>query len=230
MRTMKNSGIDAHDGAWSGDAEGGVLPANAASIKRAFDLVLALPLLIFVAPLMLLIAVLIRLSDGGPAIFSHARVGRHGALFQCHKFRSMHVDADARLKQLLAQDPAAAAEWAQFQKLRRDPRVTPLGRLLRKTSLDELPQLFNIVRGEMGVVGPRPVTAAELQRYGADSVFYKAVRPGVLGLWQVNGRNMLTYEQRVAMDAEYVRTWTPLSDVRILFKAVPVVLFGKGAF
>jgi lipopolysaccharide/colanic/teichoic acid biosynthesis glycosyltransferase len=122
----------------------------------------------------------------------------------------------------LANDPKAAAEWAQFQKLKHDPRVTLLGRLLRKSSLDELPQLLNIVRGEMSVIGPRPVTSAEVHRYGVDYPYYVAVRPGVLGLWQVSGRNRLTYPERIALDVKYVRTWSIWADVVILFRAIPV--------
>ena len=232
---MKNgSGVEAERiGRWAastGASPSAPMSAAALGFKRASDLLLSVPLLIFVAPLMLALAALIRLSDGGPAIFAHTRCGLNGSMFKCFKFRTMYVDAQARLDDLLASDPAAAAEWSQFQKLRNDPRVTPVGRFLRKSSLDELPQLLNILRGEMGVVGPRPVTSAELHRYGAAYAFYRAVRPGVLGLWQVNGRNTLTYDQRVAMDVEYVRTWTPWSDIAILLKAVPVVLFGRGAF
>jgi exopolysaccharide production protein ExoY len=198
--------------------------------KRAIDLVLAAGALVFLSPLMLMIALAIRLSDGGPILYRHARCGRDGRLFDCLKFRTMRTDAFERLEKLLASDPEAAAEWATFQKLRNDPRVTALGLLLRRTSLDELPQLFNILRGEMSVIGPRPITSGEIHRYGADYGWYTATRPGVLGLWQVNGRNTLTYEQRVAYDVAYVRTWTPALDVAILIKAIPVVLFGRGAY
>ncbi|HOY79542.1 MAG TPA: sugar transferase, partial [Hyphomonadaceae bacterium] len=140
------------------------------------------------------------------------------------------LDAQERLEELLAKDPEAAAEWAQFQKLRKDPRVTAIGRFLRKSSLDELPQLLNIIRGEMSVIGPRPVTSGEIHRYGPSYPFYTAVRPGVLGLWQVKGRNKLTYPQRVAYDVQYVKTWSIWQDLKILFMAVPVVLFGLGAY
>lgn len=230
---MKNgSGVEAERvGGWMpGAADSGLMPKGALAAKRVLDILLAVPLLIFASPLLLTIAILVRMADGGPAIFSHRRCGLNGSTFDCFKFRTMYKDAQDRLQQVLDSDPAAAAEWAEFQKLRNDPRVTPVGRFLRKSSLDELPQLFNILRGEMGVIGPRPVTSQELHRYGANLHFYRAVRPGVLGLWQVNGRNTLTYDQRVAMDIEYVRTWTIWSDLGILIKAVPVVLFGKGAF
>ena len=142
----------------------------------------------------------------------------------------MRVDAEARLAELLEKNPRAAAEWARFQKLRNDPRVTTLGRILRKSSLDELPQLLNILRGEMSVIGPRPVTAAEMARYGSDVPYYTAVRPGVLGLWQVKGRNRLTYPERVALDVQYVKTWSIWQDFKIVAMAIPVVLLGLGAY
>ncbi|MBI1359052.1 MAG: sugar transferase [Alphaproteobacteria bacterium] len=194
------------------------------------DVVLALTVLIFTAPLMALLALLVKLGDPGGAIFVQVRCGRNGETFNCYKFRTMRVDAAERLKHLLETDPAARAEWETYQKLRHDPRITFIGRFLRKSSLDELPQLFNILRGDMSVVGPRPITSGEIFRYGSNFRYYSAVRPGVLGLWQVNGRNSLTYDQRVAMDIEYVREWTIWSDVKILFKAVPVVLGAGGAY
>lgn len=198
--------------------------------KRAFDLAVAAPLFVLVSPLLMVIYGLLKIFDPGPALFRHTRVGRDGQQFTVYKFRTMRVDAEQRLKDLLASDPAAAAEWAQFQKLRNDPRVTPLGRVLRKSSLDELPQLFNILRGEMSIVGPRPVTPQEVSRYGADYSYFVATRPGVVGLWQIRGRNTLTYPERVAYDVQYVRTWSVWLDIKILALAVPVVLFGVGAY
>jgi lipopolysaccharide/colanic/teichoic acid biosynthesis glycosyltransferase len=183
------------------------------------DVLLAGMAVVGMAPLLLGIFAIIRIFDRGPAIFSQVRIGRDGRVFMIYKFRSM-----------LLSDPAAAAEWRSFQKLRNDPRITPIGRFLRRSSLDELPQLLNILRGDMSIIGPRPVAPDELQRYGANAHLYMAVRPGVLGLWQVRGRNKLTYAQRVALDAEYVRTWSILADLRILLEAVPVVLLGKGAY
>ena len=232
---MKNgSGVEAGRlGATWGDAQAASPDLGAANLsvaKRALDLLIAIPASILLAPLMLLIMLLVRVSSRGPSLFSQRRVGLHGRTFICHKFRTMHVDADKRLDQLLGSDPAAAAEWAKFQKLRNDPRTTWIGRLLRKSSLDELPQLFNVLRGEMSIVGPRPITSGEIHRYGTFYAYYAAVRPGVVGLWQVNGRNRLNYDQRVAYDVEYVRSWTIMSDVRILARAVPVVLFGSGAY
>lgn len=199
-------------------------------VKRAIDLLLATPVLVLVSPLLMAIYALLKIFDPGPALFTQQRIGRYGRSFVVYKFRTMRVDAAERLEHLLANDPKAAAEWAEYQKLRNDPRVTMFGRFLRKSSLDELPQLLNILRGEMSVIGPRPVAADEMQRYGADVPFYMAVRPGVLGLWQVRGRNELTYAQRVAYDVEYVKTWSIWQDVKIMLEAIPVVLMGKGAY
>ncbi len=203
---------------------------HSSAVKRAMDLAFAVPVLIFVAPLLMLIYALVKVFDPGPALFTQARVGRDGREFTVYKFRTMRVDAEARLAELLEKNPRAAAEWARFQKLRNDPRVTTLGRILRKSSLDELPQLLNILRGEMSVIGPRPVTAAEMARYGADVPYYTAVRPGVLGLWQVKGRNRLTYPERVALDVQYVKTWSIWQDFKIVAMAIPVVLLGLGAY
>jgi exopolysaccharide production protein ExoY len=230
---MKNgSGVEADRiGAWAGASPFGKADQiHDSRLKRAIDLAVAIPLLIFLAPVLGLIYLLLKVADPGPAIFSQLRVGKGGRTFLVYKFRTMRTDAGARLSGLLRSDPIAAAEWAQFHKLRNDPRVTLLGRLLRKSSLDELPQVFNIIRGEMSVVGPRPVTSAEIHRYGSLYPYYTAVRPGVAGLWQVSGRNRLTYEERVALDVSYVKTWSIWSDLVILIRAIPVVLFGLGAY
>lgn len=232
---MKNgSGVEAGRLATSwGDAQTSVTDLGQARhsyAKRVFDLAVTVPLAIALAPLMFLIMLAVKLTSQGPALFVQRRVGFNGRTFVCYKFRTMRIDAAERLERLLASDPEAAREWAQYQKLRKDPRVTLLGRFLRKSSLDELPQLLNVIRGDMSIVGPRPITSAEIHRYGSGYVYYTAVRPGVVGLWQVSGRNGLTYEQRVAYDVEYVRTWSILSDLRILVRAVPVVLFASGAY
>jgi Undecaprenyl-phosphate galactose phosphotransferase WbaP len=230
---MKNgSGVEAgRFGTW-GDASLSTetFKVHTSGLKRAMDLVIAVPVVIFGSPLLILIYALLKIFDPGPALFTQLRVGKDGRTFVVYKFRTMRVDASERLEKLLQSDPAAAAEWAEFQKLKNDPRVTILGRILRKSSLDELPQILNIVRGEMSVIGPRPVTSAEIHRYGPDYPFYTAVRPGVLGLWQVSGRNKLTYPERVALDVKYVRTWSIWADFVILLRAVPVVLFGRGAY
>jgi Undecaprenyl-phosphate galactose phosphotransferase WbaP len=230
---MKNgSGVEAgRFNAWSGHLPtGNIYRVQASRAKRAMDLAMTIPVLILASPLLMAIYALLKIFDPGPALFTQQRIGRDGQIFLVYKFRTMRIDAAERLVHLLANDPKAAAEWAEFQKLRNDPRVTLLGRILRKSSLDELPQLLNIMRGEMSVIGPRPVTAAEMQRYGADVPFYTAVRPGVLGLWQVKGRNSLTYPQRVAYDVQYVKTWSVWLDIKIALMAIPVVLLGKGAY
>jgi Undecaprenyl-phosphate galactose phosphotransferase WbaP len=198
-------------------------------LKRGFDMLGALMLIVLLAPLLLYLALRIRV-DGGPAIFAHKRVGRGGELFRCYKFRTMQVDAEKRLRELLASDPAAQAEWDREFKLRNDPRVTAIGRLLRRTSLDELPQLFNVVQGHMSLVGPRPVIEAELERYGDDVDYFLMVRPGMTGLWQVSGRNDVDYDTRVYLDTWYVKNWSPWYDVAILFKTVKVVFSRRGAY
>lgn len=199
-------------------------------LKRALDLMIAVPLLVFTAPLWIAIAVAIRMTDGGAAMFRQTRIGLGGRTFTCFKFRSMVTDADARLQELLQNDPQAAAEWAADQKLRDDPRITLIGRFLRKTSLDELPQLINIIRGDMSVVGPRPVVRDEIVRYGRYFADYASVRPGVTGLWQVSGRNDMSYERRVRLDAIYARRQSALFDIKILLATIPAVLKGDGAY
>jgi undecaprenyl-phosphate galactose phosphotransferase len=192
-------------------------------VKRAFDVVAATGLLLFLAPLLALVALRIRLADGGGVIFAHTRVGRHGRLFPCFKFRTMVANSAEVLAELLARDPVARAEWAKDRKLRHDPRITALGRFLRRTSLDELPQLFNVLRGEMSLVGPRPVVPDELELYGEARIYYLQVRPGLTGLWQISGRNDIDYERRVSLDAWYVRNWTLWYDILILFRTLAVV-------
>jgi len=198
-------------------------------LKRMFDLVAALLLLVLGALPFLYMALRIR-QDGGPAIFAHQRVGQSGRMFPCFKFRTMHVDAEQQLRDLLARDPAARAEWEREFKLRNDPRITRIGQFLRRTSLDELPQLFNVIRGEMSLVGPRPVIKAELERYGDDVDYFLMVRPGMTGLWQVSGRNDVDYDTRVYLDTWYVKNWSLWYDIAILFKTVRVVLARKGAY
>ena len=200
-----------------------------ARTKRLFDLVVGSLLVLFFLPFMLAIALLTRL-DGGPAIFRHRRIGADGVPFPCLKFRSMVVDAEARLNELLARDPLARAEWERCQKLADDPRVTVLGNFLRQTSLDELPQLFNVLRGEMSLVGPRPITEAETRRYGAAIAEYYACRPGLTGLWQVSGRSDVDYVRRVRLDAEYARNWSLGQDIRILLRTIHVIVTKNGAY
>jgi exopolysaccharide production protein ExoY len=190
----------------------------------------ALALLVPLGPVMLGIALLVRRGDEeAPVLFGHYRVSRSGNLFRCFKFRTMHPNADALLAQLLEDDEDARAEWQRDQKLVNDPRVTAIGKILRKTSLDELPQLLNVLRGEMRLVGPRPVTVPELERYGVARWHYLQVRPGMTGLWQVSGRNNTTYEERVALDRRYVEQRSLGMDAAILLKTIKVVLFREGA-
>lgn len=197
--------------------------------KRVLDICAALAGLFFLSPVMLVISMAIRLHDGGPAVFYHTRIGKDGRHFKCFKFRTMVVNAEQRLIDLLKSDSEAAAEWARDQKLRRDPRVTALGRFLRNSSLDELPQLINILLGEMSLVGPRPIVFDEVVRYGDLFMAYKAVKPGVTGLWQVSGRNNVSYCERVAMDARYAATWTVVGDIGIILRTIPVVIASRGA-
>jgi len=189
----------------------------------------ALLILVLISPLMALVAWLIWKRDGAPIFFGHYRVGRDGELFRCLKFRSMYRDADRMLKDLLESDPQARAEWDRDQKLGNDPRITPVGHFLRKTSLDELPQLFNVLRGEMSLVGPRPITTGELTRYGAARWHYLSVQPGMTGLWQVSGRNNTTYDERVALDRRYVEARSFRLDLSILFRTIKVVVARDGA-
>ena len=197
--------------------------------KRIVDVIIASMALVFVLPLLLAIALLIRLQDGGPAVYAHKRYGHKGRTFRCFKLRSMVLDSDQRLQEILATDPQAREEWELSQKLTNDPRITPLGHFIRKTSIDELPQLINILRGEMSIVGPRPIVENEITKYGEHYRDYCAVRPGLTGLWQVEGRSDTTYEERVQLDAKYARTHNLAGDVVIMLRTVPAVLFSRGA-
>lgn len=198
-------------------------------LGRVLNAVAAGLLILFLAPLLAILALLVRMQDGGPALFRQARIGRGGQVFYCLKFRSMAVDAEERLKRLLESDEAAREEWAAQHKLKSDPRITALGDFLRKSSLDELPQFFNVLAGEMELVGPRPVVQAEVRRYGRRFRDYCAVRPGITGLWQVSGRSDTTYRRRVAMDVVYSRSKSPALDIRILAATIPAVLLRKGS-
>jgi len=191
--------------------------------KALFDLGLGLMLLPVLLPVILVLCVLVAM-DGGLPIFGHKRIGKDGREFRCWKIRTMVVDAQERLNKHLADNPEAAAEWQQNFKLENDPRITRIGRFLRKSSLDELPQLFNVFRGEMSFVGPRPVVRDELLRYGLHQQVYMSMRPGVTGLWQVSGRNDVAYDQRVSMDVQYAREVSLTEDVRIVAKTVSSVL------
>jgi len=197
--------------------------------KRLIDIVGATAGLIALFPVFLTAAVLITLQDGGPPLFSHKRVGRYGRQFKCWKFRSMIRNGDALLKERLANDPAAAEEWLRTQKLTNDPRITRFGHFLRRSSIDELPQLWNVLIGEMSLVGPRPITRPELDRYGKERRYYLLVRPGLTGLWQVSGRSDTAYDARIKLDREYVERWSFLRDLWIILKTIPAVLAARGA-
>ena len=194
-----------------------------------FSVAVATAGLIFLAPLMLVIALPIFLGDGGSPVFAQRRVGYGGRPFRCLKFRTMAVDADRRLEALLASDPSARFEWQATQKLRNDPRVTRVGEFLRKSSLDELPQLINVIRGDMSLVGPRPIVPPEISRYGVHFRHYRSVRPGMTGLWQVSGRNDVSYRERVVFDVAYARYRSFSLDLSILLRTIPAVVQTKGA-
>jgi undecaprenyl-phosphate galactose phosphotransferase len=203
--------------------------------KRVLDILAAGSLLLLLSPFFLIAVVLIRL-DGGPALFGQMRVGRDGRRFRCLKFRSMCIDAQARLAAILDSDPDARAEWETHQKLRRDPRVTRIGRFLRETSLDELPQLLNVLWGDMSLVGPRPIMAPEVPGYEGDQAYYHgpsfplyaACTPGITGLWQVSGRTDTTHDERIRLDGWYARNWSFWLDLVILLRTVRVILNRSG--
>jgi exopolysaccharide production protein ExoY len=204
--------------------------ASTEAMIRTLDFGVAAGMIVCLAPLMLFTMLAIRLQDGRSSIFAHRRYGRGGRTFLCYKFRSMAANSDVRLARVLASDPEARAEWNRDHKLRDDPRVTPIGRFIRKTSLDELPQLFNVLRGEMSLVGPRPIVAAEVSRYGKHFQTYCSVRPGVTGIWQISGRNEVGYRRRVAMDSVLARQLTPKLYLQILAGTARSVITARGAY
>lgn len=210
------------------DAE---LPDSAPmALARARDILIALVAIIVLLPVLVLLSIAIWLDSPGPILFVHHRIGRGGRSFPCLKFRTMVVDSDHVLQQTLASSAEARAEWSRDHKLRKDPRVTRVGVLLRKTSLDELPQLLNIVAGHMSIVGPRPIVRAEIEKYGIYFRNYCSVRPGLTGLWQISGRNDVSYSERVRLDCEYVRTRSLAGDMAILARTVPAVLTSRGSY
>ncbi len=205
-------------------------PLNA-GLKRLFDIAASFSLIVLTLPVMLIVAALISLRDGLPVFYGHTRIGKDGETFTCWKFRTMVRDSQAQLQALLARDPEASAEWHETQKLKNDPRIIAgVGHFLRKSSLDELPQLWNVLIGEMSMVGPRPVVSEELKRYGAHVSVYKAVRPGLTGPWQIGNRSDDSYEKRVAKDVAYVRSWSLLTDLSIVLQTALVVVRRKGAY
>jgi exopolysaccharide production protein ExoY len=198
--------------------------------KRLIDIILAVSGIVLLAPLLIICFVATVATSRGPALFRHRRVGFKGKYFDCLKFRTMVLDAPERLRELIESDPVAAAEWATNRKLRHDVRVTAIGAILRKSSLDELPQLFNVLKGDMSIVGPRPVTDEELIRYSSAINAYLACRPGITGLWQVSGRSTTTYEKRIACDTFYARNWSMSLDAKILIVTIPAVLLSDCAY
>ncbi|MBR0262231.1 MAG: undecaprenyl-phosphate galactose phosphotransferase WbaP [Selenomonadaceae bacterium] len=199
-------------------------------LKRIFDLVMTIVGGLMISPILLAIAIAVAIENRGHVIFAHKRVGAAGKKFPCYKFQTMVPDAEEKLKKYLAENPEARREWEESFKLTNDPRVTKLGSWLRRTSLDELPQLWNVIRGEMSLVGPRPIVQAEVARYGKNIREYYMVLPGITGMWQVSGRSDTTYPERVAMDTWYVRNWSVWIDLMYLFKTVKAVFTGKGAY
>jgi lipopolysaccharide/colanic/teichoic acid biosynthesis glycosyltransferase len=197
---------------------------------RALDIVVAIVALILLAPVFLLVTVAIWTSRSGPILFRQQRIGLHGKPFTCLKFRTMRVDADVHLQRLLETCPVSRQEWEQDQKLRQDPRVTQFGTFLRRSSIDELPQLFNVLAGDMSIVGPRPIVSSEAKRYGRYIRYYHAMRPGITGIWQVSGRNNTSYRRRIACDIVYSRSQSLETNLKIMASTVPVVLKARGAY
>jgi exopolysaccharide production protein ExoY len=196
--------------------------------KRMIDIFIAAIALLLLMPIAIMVAVAIKTTSRGPVFYSHERVGFGGRTFRCLKFRTMVVDADAVIQRYLAENESAREEWNLYRKLRPDPRVTWIGRALRMSSLDEIPQLVNVLLGHMSCVGPRPVTLDELDRYGTNVSDYLAARPGITGAWQISGRNNLTFSDRVRLDADYVLDWSLTRDFGILLRTIPATLrFGE---
>jgi len=198
-------------------------------VKRVFDIVVSSVALLGLSPVLLTIGALVK-RDGGPVLFGHERIGKNGKTLRCLKFRSMVMNGDEVLRRHLEQHPEARAEWEATHKLKHDPRITRVGSFLRLTSLDELPQLINVLRGEMSLVGPRPIVSEEVRRYHHDIAHYYRVNPGITGLWQVSGRSDVTYDQRVQMDSWYVRNWSLWHDIAIICKTFPALLRRNGAY
>lgn len=198
--------------------------------KRVFDVIIASLVLLLALPLFIIVAVMVKVTDPGPVIYKHVRVGLWGRRFTCFKFRTMVVDSENVLKALLDDDPDARAEWKRSQKLIKDPRITPFGQFLRESSLDELPQLINVLRGEMSLIGPRPIVPSEMSHYGDRLALYLLARPGLTGAWQVSGRSDCGYDTRVELDANYVSNWRFSTDLSILVRTVHAVIKRRGSY
>lgn len=199
--------------------------------KRVFDLGFSAMILLTLAPFLLLIALLVKLTSRGKAVYHHERIGRGGKPFRCYKFRTMYADADERLSEILANCPVRRQEWESSHKLKKDPRVTPIGNILRKFSFDELPQFWNVIRGDLSIVGPRPVLQEEIDKhFGVKAGKILSVRPGITGIWQVSGRSDTTYADRVTMDEQYVDEHHFLFDIKLILKTVPAMFSSRGAY
>ncbi|MEO3998803.1 sugar transferase [Mesorhizobium sp. CAU 1732] len=205
-------------------------PALGGISKRGLDIVCAALGLLAISPLFLLLAGLVKFSDRGPVFYGHRRIGRGGRHFYCLKFRTMAVDSEKALANYLRDNPEAREEWEATRKLKHDPRVTRVGAVLRKLSLDELPQIINILLGDMSLVGPRPVVHDELENYGNAAHHYLRTRPGLTGLWQISGRNDVSYDTRVKFDTQYVENWSLAQDIRIIVLTVPAVCLSRGSY
>lgn len=200
-------------------------------MKRSFDIVFSLSVLIFFSPIFLLIGLFVFFDSPGPIFYAHKRVGRGGKKIHCWKFRTMRPNADKILKKMLNQSVQLKREWDQFYKLKNDPRITRLGKFLRKTSLDELPQFYNVLKGDLSVVGPRPVVTEEVEKYyGHKAIKILSIRPGLTGIWQTSGRNQVSFSKRIELEEEYVDTHNFFKDLYLIAKTIPVMLFAKGAF
>lgn len=200
-------------------------------LKRLFDIFFSLFVLIAASPIFIILTLFIRLTSKGKAFYSQERIGRGGAPFKCYKFRTMHLDAEKRLNDLLSTNPEMKKEWEEKHKLTNDPRVTKMGKFLRKTSLDELPQFFNVLKGDLSVVGPRPVVYEEIQRhYGAKAYKILSIRPGLTCIWQISGRSDTSYQRRIQLDEQYVDRRSLLFDLLLIIKTIPKMISSKGAY
>ncbi len=202
-----------------------------ASTKRVFDVLFSLGAMIFFVPIGIAAALLIKITSPGPIFYSAKRVGKDGQPVHCWKFRTMHQNADKKLLEILRENPKLKQEWDTYFKLKDDPRISTIGKILRKTSLDELPQFFNVLKGDLSVVGPRPVTEEEIQKYfGSKASKILSVRPGLTGIWQTSGRSLLTFEERIRLEESYIDRQSLTLDLRIICKTIPAMFFTKGAF
>jgi len=207
-----------------------MLPIRSTIMKRFFDIVIGVFMLIFFLPLIIIISVTLRCTYGKNVFYGQKRIAKGGKTFRCWKFSTMVPDAELHLQDILNSDLDLRIEWEKTHKLKNDPRVHRVGAILRKSSLDELPQLINVIKGEMSLVGPRPVTGSELKKYKQFASYYLAVRPGLTGLWQISGRNDVDYDTRVRLDVTYVRNWSFVEDLRIFIKTTIIFILGQGAY